>query len=114
MGWQPNELRCSERGDHAPVEIESCGRRVARSLRRQVTMTFGHFSGARILTLHSQNQCCYVTPDIIAFAAVFFIAAYGLHRRTVWYWWGGWLVFFLAAGYYGTYTYSALYYAETP
>lgn len=54
-----------------------------------------------------------VTPYIIAFAAVFSLAAYGLHRRAVWAWWGGWLVFFLAAGIYGTYTYSALYYAET-
>src|SRR5436189_2298137 len=54
-----------------------------------------------------------VTPYILAFAAVFSLAAYGLHRRTVWAWWGGWVVFFLAAGIYGTYTYSALYYAET-
>jgi hypothetical protein len=54
-----------------------------------------------------------VTPYIITFAAVFSLAAYGLHRRAVWAWWGGWVVFFLAAGIYGTYTYSALYNAET-
>ena len=54
-----------------------------------------------------------MTPYIIAFAAVFGLAAYGLHRRTVWAWWGGWVFFFLAAGFYGTYTYAALYYAET-
>ena len=54
-----------------------------------------------------------MTPYIIAFAAVFSLAAYGLHRRAVWAWWGGWVVFFLAAGIYGTYAYSALYYAET-
>ena len=54
-----------------------------------------------------------MTPCIIIFAAVFCLAGYGLQRRTVWAWWGGWVVFFLAAGMYGTYTYSALYYAET-
>jgi hypothetical protein len=54
-----------------------------------------------------------VTPYIITFAAVFGIASYGLHRRTVWAWWCGWLVFFLVAGYFGLYSYSALYFAET-
>ena len=50
-----------------------------------------------------------VTPYILILAAVFGVAAYGLHRRTVWAWWSGWLVFFLGAGFYGNYTYSALY-----
>ena len=54
-----------------------------------------------------------VTPYILILAVVFGVASYGLHRRTVWAWWGGWLVFFLGAGFYGTYTYSALYYAES-
>jgi hypothetical protein len=54
-----------------------------------------------------------MTPYIITFAAVFGIASYGLHRRTLWAWWCGWVVFFLVAGYFGLYSYSALYSAET-
>jgi hypothetical protein len=54
-----------------------------------------------------------MTPYIIVFASIFGLAAYGLHRRAVWAWYGGWIVFFAAAGFCGTYTYSALYYAET-
>jgi hypothetical protein len=42
------------------------------------------------------------------------LVAVGLQQRTVWTWYMGWVVLFLAAGIYGTNTFSGLYNAQTP
>ena len=46
-------------------------------------------------------------------AVVCCVASFGLQQRAVWTWYVGWVVFFLAAGIYGTFTFSGLYNAQT-
>ena len=46
-------------------------------------------------------------------AVLFCVASLGLQQRAVWAWYAGWLVLFLAAGVYGTFTFSGLYNAQT-
>jgi hypothetical protein len=41
------------------------------------------------------------------------LASYGLQKRAAWVWYAGWGMLFLGAGLYGTFTFSALYSAQT-
>jgi|ERR1043166_6708887 hypothetical protein len=52
-------------------------------------------------------------PYIIIFAVICLCLGIGLQRRSPWIWYAGWVFFYLAAGFLGTYFFSALYYAES-
>jgi len=54
-----------------------------------------------------------MTPYVLILGSVFFLSAYGVHRRAVWAWWGGWVIFYLMAGGYSTFAFPALEQAQT-
>ena len=51
-------------------------------------------------------------PYVVALAVVCLCLSIGLQNRSTWVWYAGWLFFYLAAGFMGTYFFSALYYAD--
>ena len=53
-------------------------------------------------------------PYYLAFALVCFVLSIGLQRRTIWMWYLGWVILYLAAGYVGQFFFTALYFAANP
>ena len=51
-------------------------------------------------------------PYIIGLAVICLGLSFGLQNRSPWVWYAGWVFFYLAAGFLGTYFFSALYYAQ--
>jgi len=47
-------------------------------------------------------------PYIVALAVICLCLSIGLQNRSTWVWYAGWLFFYLAAGFMGTYFFSAL------
>ena len=53
-------------------------------------------------------------PSFLGFAAVCGVIGYGMQRRTLWMWYLGWVLFYLYAGFFGSFFFAAVLSFEDP